>query len=115
MNYVIDPMWFYWLQVFQSLKVLLIIFSVLLASAGAIVLFVASEEWKEDERKKKIKPGVIYIIFAFVIMTAALLIPQKETMIQMKVAENVTYEKVEKVVEQVQETAKGIMKGFEDD
>lgn len=111
MNYIVDPMWFYWLQVFNELRILFMASGLIGCGVGllgtAYVTLQFDDMWAiESQRKeyiqimKKIKKFII--IFA-IIFICGLIIPNKETMISMKIAEYATYDNLNATTEKIKE------------
>ena len=105
-GYIINPLWFYWLQVADGVSVFLVAVSVVLFMFSAIVLLVSLADMYVGEDSPIInflKAAKVSIIIAPIALLIALLIPSKETMIQMELARHITYENVEMIVEQITE------------
>ena len=100
-GYIINPLWFYWLQVAEGVSVFLVVVSVVLCMYSATVLLVSLADMVIDANF--LKAAKVSIIIAPIALLIALLIPSKETMIQMELARHVTYENVETIVEQITE------------
>ena len=100
MNYIIDPSWFYWFNLFESIRIVCAIGSgicfFVMAFCGANFLFSIAEEKEAITCKKFAKTALILIIiFALVFI----FIPSRETLIEMQVAKFATYENAEWTVE----------------
>lgn len=107
-GYIINPLWFYWLQVAEGVSIFLVTVSVVLFMYGAIVLLVSLADTYIDEDSpitKFLKAAKVSMIIAPIALLIALIIPSKETLIQMEIARHVTYENVELVVEQINNAA----------
>ena len=96
---IISPWIFYLISVFDALKIILTIVSIAL---GFVMVFLLAgffcnleyysdvkEAWEDYKWIKKFVVGLIVILLLLVV------IPSKETMYTMLVADNVTYENVE--------------------
>lgn len=98
MEYYIDPMWFYWLNVVNALNIVIGLFSFAIG-VGAVsiqiwytVTKISDREWNdctEDRRKAKPYLILLWIMFAVCII-AVVLIPDKNTLIEMMIAKQVT-------------------------
>ena len=119
MDYIINPMWFYWLQIVDSIQGLFCIVAIASGVISLILLafYVASVfegcEYEEDSRKQLkgiIKPLVICFIIA---ITATVFIPSKQTLIEMEIAKHATYSNVESVKEQIKDAADYILDRLE--
>lgn len=111
MNYIVDPMWFYWLQVLNNLS----IFCMAVGASGCAIamlgiiytmmqfdgmLKIESEYKKYSQTMKKLKKFVIIFAIMFI---CGLIIPNKETMIQMKIAEYTTYDNLNAATDKIKE------------
>ena len=95
MNYIINPMWFYWLHVVEGVRgfieALLVIFGV-----GFIImcaLWGLSSDEGDDEGALKYKKYAkwLFIVCAFV-GVVLIAIPSKKVLIEMQIARYATYE-----------------------
>ena len=84
---VINPMFFYWMDVLGGLE--LFLFAVVIGSVGWCVVEVANMNSFNFE--KLLKPLLVMITVGLIIV----LIPNKETMLTMLVADMITYENIE--------------------
>lgn len=97
MNYIINPSWFYWINVVNSIRNIFELFSVIFAVMAFIffALFLVSAidggtfSMSCFVSKKTVK--VALTIFAFVILTYCLL-PSDDTLIEMMIAKQATYD-----------------------
>jgi flagellar basal body-associated protein FliL len=121
MNYVIDPVWIYWLQVYGSITVLLYIM-ITLSVVGSVVYKIfyhcadSRGEWQDnseeaiESRRKKYRPManlcIAITIFLYLVLS---FIPSKDTIIKMFVAKNITQEKVKEGYEFVKDEIKAIV------
>lgn len=100
-NVIIDPMWFYWIQVVDAIKTLLAVISVIgmgTMTGMALINFF-------EENKKLVKRYICTVVLFTILLTVALLIPERKTLIQMKIAEYATYENVDFVIEKITDVA----------
>ena len=109
MNYFIDPSWFYWLKVLNSVNVACIVFSVVLAFAACVLIisglinydcgkkFHDEEDLQSGKRSLRIAL-ILGIIFIFTVL-ASIFIPNKETLIEMQIARYATKENVNVTIE----------------
>lgn len=103
MNYIIDPMWFYWLEVVDNFKYTVYMATVILIIVTAIIIVIGLLFWDEvsDLISVKILKRMA-ILIGVTILTSSLVstfVPSRETLIQMKVAELATYENVDTAIE----------------
>jgi hypothetical protein len=119
MDYIIDPMWFYWLQIVDSIQGLFCITAIIsgIISLIALAFYIASViegcTYEEDDRKRLkglLKPFAICFIIA---ITAAAFIPSKQTLIEMEIAKHATYSNVESIKEQIKDAADYILDRLE--
>ncbi len=115
MDYIINPMWFYWLQVADDAKFLL-------AIAGAIGGIIAIAIWlcvignggmSIEEGKRVAKIAKWYAIMFWLIFIISIFIPSKQTLIEMEIAKHATYSNVESVKEQIKDAADYILDRLE--
>lgn len=111
MNYIINPNWFYWLQVINGLNVAfeiiagIAIFSVAVLAVIALVNYFAGKDfrYRVDENGKPTdsdwlsflsmrKVTIIFTIIAMVSLIISIFIPSKETLISMMIAKYATKE-----------------------
>lgn len=104
MNYIINPNWFYWLGVVESMRHFMIaafIISIALIVVSLIIIpmnmSMISEfpDMSNDERKtvqlftKALKIAIAVLIISGLIL---MFVPSKETLIEMMIAKQATYE-----------------------
>ena len=97
MSYIINPMWFYWLQVVSGIKIALAGFLVLLCGAvivlSLVLLVNAADDGLDSELVQVIKKVLKKVIFAFLLVSvAAVIVPGRETLIEMQIARYATVE-----------------------
>lgn len=117
-GYIVDPMWFYWLQVCGFLNGAftfagacgVILFLVI---GGGVVLF--SDELIEETAKKIARTVKIGSIISIIALIVGMLIPSEETLIKMEIAKNATYENVEIVMEEITNAADHIIEELKED
>ena len=118
-NYIIDPMWFYWLQVVDGIQgvffVVAILSAIALITCGIVAFVLYTDDCYEDESKKIakcLKPTVLILVVS---MLLVVFIPSKKTLIEMEVAKYATYSNVESVKEQIKDAADYILDRLEGD
>ena len=104
MNYIINPSWFYWLGVVESMRYFMI--AVFIISIAAIIVAIVIvpvdmrmirefPDMSDDERKsvqfftKVLKAAIWALVISGLIL---LFVPSKETIIGMMIAKQATYE-----------------------
>ena len=115
MTYYIHPFWFYLMGICGNVGTVAIIFTILLALAIVVILCAAGvlafdEEWTLEEAKDfftKVKFKKIFTSMSLFIFLAVLM-PSKETCMQMIVASTVTKENVEDTVEYIEDIVKEV-------
>jgi len=93
MNYIIEPSWFYWVEVFECIKYLGVISAIVLATVGGVVI---TCEWYWNKDKYKI---IIILIMTVIFLGIGIFVPSKTTMFQMMGAKLSTTDNVELVKE----------------
>ena len=105
MNYIINPSWFYWLGIANGTKTMFFVIAGIAAvgTVFGLVLMATTieygtndEDYKNGKRIAKVC-GIIAVVFALV----GMLIPSKQTMIEMMVAKFATYENAQWTVDAV--------------
>lgn len=104
MDYIINPMWIYWIHVLDGLKTLSIVLTCI-AIGCAIIMGITwiTVSLSDEEEKTVLKWLRIFLFFALGFVTIAIFIPNKETMIEMLVARFATHSNIALGVEQVKE------------
>lgn len=118
MNYIINPSWFYWLQVINGLNVAfeiiagVAVFAAVILAVLALVHYFAGKDYRYrvDEDGKPTdsdwlsflsmrRVTIIFIIIAMVSLIISIFIPSKETLISMMIAKYTTKENLGMTVE----------------
>lgn len=110
MTYYIHPIWFYLMNLSNTVKYSLFAISI----GGLIVLFLACAIYMEDSyledltanARKNIKRIIIAAISIFIL---ACLIPNKTTCTEMMIASQITHENIKAAKEEVGEVVKNII------
>lgn len=104
MNYIINPSWFYWLGVVESMRYFMI--AALIISIAAIIVAIIIvpvdirvirefPDMSDDERKtvqfftKALKIAIAALVISGLIL---MFVPSKETLIEIMIAKQATYE-----------------------
>ena len=114
MNYIIDPSVFYWINVLSGLRVLFgVIGGILIAGGlGFIIGYIYNKYqelyYNECDRYKQylkicVKGALTCTIIGTIMLIVCVLLPNKETSIQMLVSKTATFENVDWSVEQIKE------------
>ena len=110
-GYIINPMWFYWVDVLDGLESIIVILAYLIGVGGFIGgLIYCADNYIDDEEKPRVIRWVkIWAVTISVLILLTVLIPSKETMIQMQLAKFGTYENVGHVIETIQDATDYIL------
>ena len=109
-GYIINPMWFYWLNVVNGMSI--VAFTIAILAGVACIFFVI--EWfiegeLTDESKKRLKICGGICIGG---MLLAVFIPSESTLIKMKLAEFATEENAEALLKAIQDGTKYILENL---
>ena len=133
MNYIINPSWFYWLQLLSNSKTIITVISALITS-GLIVAIIAAcayyamgyryrnnidedgvaldPDWSNYLLAKKFVKILFPITIVFLIIS--ILIPSKETLISMMIAKYATKENLGMTVEGIKSAVDYIMNAIKE-
>ena len=118
-DYIINPMWFYLLQVVDGVQgvffVVAILSAIVLIVCGIIAFALYVDdccECESDRIIKCLKPTVLILVVS---MLLVVFIPSKQTLIEMEIAKHATYSNVESVKEQIKDAADYILDRLEGD
>ena len=104
MNYIINPSWFYWLGVVESMRYFMIAAFIISIAAIIVAIVIVPVDMRmirefpdmsDDERKtvqfftKALKIAIVVLVISGIIL---LFVPSKETIIGMMIAKQATYE-----------------------
>lgn len=106
MNYIIDPMWFYWANVVDWLKdatLFIAIIAIAVAIARIVTAAVDKDFSSESEYKQKVKCARAFGTIAVIAFMVSAFIPSKQTLVEMQVAKFATYENAEWTVETIKQ------------
>ena len=116
MTPIISPWFFYLLQIVDGLSVSFVIIASAIAVYGAIRWFLIFDEEEGDTDspfyKEGAKQGKKLLIVMIVFWFLSILVPTKTTCLEMLVAQNVTYERVEVVGQTVEDIYNDIINLF---
>ena len=97
-GYIINPAWFYWVNVVNGLKIVAIICATVGAVACIPLIYAVL-----DEDDDYLKPLWIVGACTVVCIIAAVFIPTKNTLIEMQIAKFATWENAEWTVDAVKD------------
>lgn len=112
MNYIINPIWFYWMSVVDAVKGILLTLTIISSIAflflaiARVVTFVETVNEDDNEEVVKVKSALkkaFNIVLGVLIIStiATIFIPPKNTLIEIQVAKYATYENTEQMVENI--------------
>lgn len=106
MECIINPSWFYWIEVANTVKICSFIAAAILVIAS-IILAVSShidDDFNEHENaKKKRKVMAVCLVALALFSVVGIFVPSKQTLIEMMIAKKATYDNVSWTLEQVKE------------
>lgn len=112
MDYIINPMWFYWISVVDDLKMTALILAIVTGVAvGIASTFLLCDDINIFEDHMILGVSGVLLFIASVI--ALIFIPSKQTLIEMEIAKHATYSNVESVKEQIKDAADYILDRLE--
>lgn len=115
MDFIINPIWFYWLQVADNAKFL----SEIVGAIGGVIAItiwlwiVGDGETSVEEGERVAKIAKRYAIMFWLIFIIGIFIPSKQTLIEMEIAKHATYSNVESIKEQITDAADYILDRLE--
>lgn len=98
-EYIINPAWFYWVNVAEKINAIMMVGMVLSISillVGGIIMFVNDD----DDFLKPVRLGLGFSIF---FILGVIFIPPKETLIEMQIAKYATWENAEWTVDAIKD------------
>lgn len=112
MDYIIDPMWFYWLSVVDNLTTVALIVAVVTGvTIGVVSIFLFLDDTNIFKGHLILGASGVLLFIASVI--ALIFIPSKQTLIEMEIAKHATYSNVESVKEQIKDATDYILDRLE--
>lgn len=117
MEYIINPSWFYWLNVADSALVFLCFIGVVsaLCFLGSLIARdICADEHTQEYKEKMRKITRISLIAFLVSGFIAIFIPSKNTLIEMMIAKKATYDNVSWTIEQVKEAVDYIISAIKE-
>lgn len=113
---IINPSYFYWLEVLSNLKGVLNtinVISIIIIGVLLVALFTIpfagilddDDEMFKNIPKKLTKWMIITLTCCVVVNTVNVFVPTKETMIQMLISKNATYENVDNITQAIKDTS----------
>lgn len=96
-DYIINPSFFYWANVVDTLIAVMIIVSI--AGIVASVLWIVSL-YEDDAKPRK---AIVTLVISLLIGVAAVFIPSKEAMIEIEIARHATTSNVKELKEELKD------------
>ena len=120
-NYVIDPRVFYWINVFGTLQFVCTAFGIIFVAA--FFSLVVAWIYNSCEVNRGYEHNLIYLkvckrwaiitgMISFIIVTAAIFIPDKTTSVEMLIAKTATFDNVNWTVQQVKDAVDYIVQAI---
>lgn len=96
MNYIVNPNWFYWVNVLTDLNIVCFVLAIISGIILAIIVIGSTIDLCFDDFKKLVV--ICAIIFAISVL-GAIFIPTEETMLKIMIAKYVTKENLNMTVD----------------
>lgn len=91
---VISPWFFYFINIVEGLDIAFFVFAIIgLATGGVLLAALVFEEIDEEDIKPKTAKKIFISGLIFIFL--AILTPSQQTCVQMLIADNITYERLE--------------------
>ena len=116
MNYIINPMWFYWINVADTLRLVVSIafFISVAAALVAAIIAVVNSDWKEDgEYQLSVKVFKRMIILFVILCVVLVFLPSKNTLIEMQIARYATQENAELTIDVIKSAVDYIIQAIQ--
>ena len=117
MDYIINPSWFYWIEVSDCIKGCAIAAAIILLIAAIVLAFVAKmdDDFGEDRSATAKRKVLIYCLVALAVCVAVIIfVPSKQTLIEMMIAKKATYDNVSWTIDQVKEAVDYIISAIKE-
>lgn len=117
MDYIINPSWFYWIEVADSVKGVAIAVGLILLISVIVLAVMAkiSYDFDEDKEAKVLCKVLFYCLIGLAVSAAVVIfVPSKKTLIEMMIAKQATYDNVSWTLEQVKEAVDYIISAIKD-
>lgn len=117
MDYIINPSWFYWIEVADYTKGISGGVAIILVIAVIVLAIMAkmSADFGEEKEAKCLCKVLLYCLIGLAVSIAAsIFIPSKRTLIEMMIARKATYDNVSWTIEQFKEAVDYIISELKD-
>ena len=103
MDYLIDPMWFYWIHVMDTARTLVaVLFGVSLFAVCILAGCVWGDWCDTDEQAKSCRMWFVFMtVFAALMGLSLIFTPDKNTLIEMQIARYATKQNAEVAIEAI--------------
>ena len=105
MNYIINPAWFYWANVADTLKVVSIVLFIISAVSLVIsgIMALVNKDFGEEDNDYKTAKRFFKLCCVVLVAVGLLVvfIPDKKTLIEMQIARYATYENAEITIDTI--------------
>lgn len=106
MDYIINPSWFYWIEVADYTKGIAFGVAIILIIAVIVLAIMAkmSADFNEEKEAKVLLKVLLYCLIGLAVSSAvAIFVPSKKTLMEMQIARLATRSNVEFTIAQVKE------------
>lgn len=117
MDYIINPSWFYWIEVADHTKGIAFDVFLILVIAVIVLAIMAkmSADFNEEKEAKVLRKVLCYCLIGLAISAAVVIfVPSKKTLIEMMIAKKATYDNVSWTIEQAKEAVDYIISAIKD-
>lgn len=101
-EYIINPTWFYWVNIVNSVKTIMLMLTIISLIATLFTAFFSLDE-EDSESKYYEKIALKMSVVTIVCLIIAVFIPTKETLIEMQIAKYATWENTEWTIEAIKD------------
>lgn len=116
MDYIIDPMWFYWARVCNAVCTISAIFSAVLfiVAIFGVVFMIENRSYGPEDKDYKTGKTIFKVAcpLAIILLLAAVFIPSKETLMEMLIARFATYSNAELTIDTIKDIVDYIMEAM---
>ena len=106
MDYIINPYWFYWIEVADTIKGISIGAMVVFLIAAIILAATAHNDYMfEDNNEGDAKKKVLFICIVGLVLSAlvCIFVPSEKTLIEMQIAKLATHNNVDLTIDKIKE------------
>lgn len=109
MNYIIDPMWFYWMNVLGGVKLCLAIVGGITAAVFGLLAIFGYTEGADE----MCKHSIVFALIGLALAIVSVFVPAKQTIIEMMIAKYATYDNAEWTVDAIKQAVDYIVQTIE--